>query len=231
MKNDQRKSYYYIEKERLKREINLRESQLAALEASYLDRPHRLISEAISRRNKFSGNNYLDFIKLTLRESHIYGIWEHILKFFRRFRLITTILQIFIAIVTFISTSAFYLVFISLTIIALPFIVLGLSLTYFRSLLSRKRIIRSLEPIRCENNIVIIFMPVNYSEKSRGDYSLTMARDFAKSDAEVFVVAPLNTKLKIRKEAESLHLITQSDYFYFDKKLFRQCRNVVKIHL
>lgn len=213
------------------KEITIKESQLSALEAAYLDIPSRLISHAISRRDRFASGNYFSFLISALRDSHFYGIWEHALKYFRRFRLLTTLIQIFITIINVISTSAFYIVFISLAIISLPFIIVGFLFAYFISLFSRKRTIRRVTPVLNSKQIVIVFMPVSYSENSNGDYSYSFAQDLARYGSEVFLVAPLNTKLNIRRKTDSVYLITQNDFFYFDKKLFNKTDNIVKINL
>lgn len=229
--NKKTEGYYHLEKDRLLREIKIRESRLAAIEAAHLDKPHRMASEALSRREKFISGSYFSFIRITLRESNIYGIWERILIFFRRFKLITILTETLLTIITIISTSAFYLVFISLSLVALPFTATGIAFVYFRSLFGRKRILKETSQLLSTKGITVIFMPSNHYDKSTGAASCKMADHIAAQGDVVFIVAPINTRLKLRQYTRNTIIINQRDYFYFNKKIFERASRLTKIHL
>lgn len=231
MKFDPRSSYYNTEKERLLREIAQREAQLNALNASVQNTPERMISESLARKQKFSDKSYIKFLISTLKESRLYALWERLLKYFRRFRLLTTILQIIGYVITLISTGAFFISILSVIIIALPFALAATLGGLIASLWNRRRIIRYFRKENTIASITIIFMPVSPADQSTGTFLTRTAHKIADKGDSVFIVKPLNSKYKSKSKSNKVYFINQSDYFYFNKRLFTDCKSITHIHL
>lgn len=231
MKPNPKNTYYYIEKERLLREIAQREAQLNALNASVQDTPERLISDSLSGRRKFSSASYIGFLISNIRESKLYGFWERIIKYFRRFRLIATVLSILTYIITVISTGAFFISVMSIIIIAIPFALLGAAIGLLHSFMNRGKIKRYLEKHDSINGITVIFMPHFPAEQSSGNFAINTAIGIARNGDAVFIVRPLNSKYSTEKNAKNVFCINQIDYFYFNKHLFRKYNQITHIHL
>lgn len=229
MKIDPRNSFYTAERERLLREIAQREAQLDALNASFQDTPDRLISEALSRKRKFSAGSYYRFIILNLKESKAYGIWERLLKYFRRFRLITSILKIVSYIITLISTGAFLISFLTVIIIAAPFALIAALIGVIYSFWYRRIIIQHLRESKDPKNITVIFLPANTPEQSSCSFTADTATKLSDLGDWVFIVRQLNSRFQNR--SSRVFCINQQDYFFFNKHLFSNCETITHIHL
>lgn len=221
---DPRSSYYITEKERLLREIAEKEARLNALNSLAQDTPDKLISESLLRKRKLHNKSYIKFIVSSLRENRLFGVWERLLKYFRRFRLLTTVLKIVNYLIAFISTGAF---FISVIIVAVPVILLASLLGFIGSFNNRRKIIRYFHRINDFSSITVIFSS-DYQENAILN---TTAAELAANGEIVFIVGASNSKYRYREQANGVFFINQLDYFILNKRFFSGDKAITHIHL
>ena len=226
---DPKSSYYITEKERLLREIAEKEARLNALISSAQDTPDKLISESLSRKRKLLEKSYFAFIVSSLKENKLFGVWERCIKYFRRFRLLASILKITNYLITFISTGAFLITVLTVIIIALPFAVLAALMGVISSLGNRKRIIRHFRKESGSQSITVFSPPTAYTSTNLFFYD-TVSTLADSGDTVIIVKAP-NSGCKLKAKSNGVFLINQFDYFLLRKRFFTSGKEITVIHL
>lgn len=150
------------------------------------------------------------------------------IKYFRRFRLIRTVLTVFSVVFSLLGTGLAVLVLTVVSLVVLPIAVLFGFAAVFTSTVFRRRAIRELES-EIKGRRVSVFFPEREGRGLDSDFLDRACRRLADEGETVLVVTPYFISpsglggrggfLTYRKEAESVYLVRRYLFFAIRKKL------------
>ena len=184
------------------------------------------ISSAIKTRRLMSRRSYFSYAISLVRSSSPWRIWQKILTYFRRFRLLSVILAVSIRIVTIIETSALLIALAAAAVILLPILLILAIITYAISLAEGRRRIAELSELVRDSKI-FVFIPTE-RPRENGVLSATMSQLSERDGNIVFCVLPplidprAELFLTVRRHNNGAYFVKRNFFF--------RLRRLLKIH-
>ena len=177
--------------------------------------------------------NFLEFLQKFIQGTRLFGIWERYIKYFRRFRIITTVFRVTPWILLAISTNTLLYVVAVVAVFLIPLVLLGL-LSLIGSALLRYRGINEQMADKLRDRTVYVLFPLRGGEFASGSFWRANARDLAARDASsVIVVSPYlisprgltdgNFYFNVRTEDEDIFLVRRHYFFSLRKNVLTRC--------
>lgn len=178
-------------------------------------------------------HNFWEFSQKLVRNTRLFGIWARYVKYFRRFRIITTAFRVTPWILLAISTNTLLYVVAAVVVFLVPILLLGL-LSLVGSALLRYRGINERMADKLRGKTVYVLFPLRNGEFASGSFWRANARDLAARDASsVIVVSPYlisphgledgNFYFNVRTEGENIFLVRRHYFFSLRKNVLTQC--------
>lgn len=177
-----------------------------------------------------ASSSYIRYAWSKLTGASLYSLWKRISGYFRKFRLVSTVIRTLSSFIAIIGTGAFF-IFISGTLIFfLPIATLACSATYIISMFLRKKAFIKLEQT-LKNKNIYVFFPQNgrpFEEVSCFKNTLKLI-DNTHNDNFIIIVSPYFISSKgfggsgyyfvFRQETKSVCIMRKHSFFAFRKKV------------
>lgn len=175
-----------------------------------------------------------EFSRRWLRETRGVALWEHFIKYFRRFRFVTTAFRIAPWILLAISTNTLLYIIAALAVFLVPVILLVL-LSLTGSVFIRHRGINDRFRDKLSEKTVFVLFPLRGVEFTSETFWRANARDLAgRKNSAVIVVSPYlfashgiaaNGKFyfNAREEEKNLYLVRRHYFFSLRKNVLTRC--------
>lgn len=192
------------------------------------------ISSAQTTRHLMSRRSYLSYAVAFVRASSPYRIWNRLLTYFRRFRLLSIILSVTIRIVTIIETSAFLIATAAVAVIMLPILLTVALVTSVAALVEGRKQLDRLSK-KMSKKTVYVFIPTE-TPRDGGVLSATLSQLASNEDNMVFCVIPprINIRgelfLTVRREHDRSYSIKRHFFFRLRKLLKTHSEQVYLIY-
>ncbi len=185
---------------------------------------------AAFERKRFSRKNYLMFIWDTLSATRGFEIWDSILAYARKFKLISGTLRAAAVLISILETGAVFIIAAGILLAVSPALILLLLAVHVDSLISGRRAIALVSSIMRDRNITFIFPPRGSLGRER--FLAHNAQALAESiPGTVLIVSPYlfssvgiggkGYYSSVRKESDSVYLIRRQTYFKLKRRLSR----------
>ena len=229
---------------RLHREIAFLKNELQGQKSSAKrllkrrDKISSLFIRQAQNESTFSEENFLSYAKNLIKNASVFWVYSSIIDTVRRFTFISTTIRILIFILSFVQSSAIFIIWTSALIISLPFVFLftgiGLMLTFLGS---RNAIIKA-RPI-VKGRQVTVFFPAKKSAFAENSYFSGMVNETAaKSNSLCVIVSPglffsrgiygkRRYYFATRKESENVIVVRKHFYYRFKNKVLINCANSI----
>ena len=181
---------------RLHREIAFLKNELQREKRSTRQLLHRRdkVESAFLRQAKsegaFSQKKYFSYIRHSVKNASVFGIYAGIIDAVRRFTFVSTTIRILIFLLSLIQSGAVFIISTSAFIIALPFVFLFSGIGFMLTFLGARKATQKARPIVKGKNVTVFF-PAKRSAFNSDSYFAGMVRDIAKRpNAMCVIVAP-----------------------------------------
>jgi len=184
--------------EELKKENRRLRAELSKLRSHHSPTPkeatkqERLFASKCRSAELVSSNSYFSYLKDKLLTAPLYSEWKRILSYFRRVRLISTVIKVAAAILTVVGTGAFFIVVSGTLLVFIPFASLFLAFFYLAGITRRKKHFAKLEIMLRSRNIYVFFPPKGRPFENGSCFSETVRiiSNDTKKDNFVIIVSP-----------------------------------------
>lgn len=222
------------ENETLKRELADAKGKISLRRKD--DPIHSLFVHQANNESLFAKKRYTGYVLQLIRNTTVFSIYTKILYFVRRYTFISLTVQILVAILTVVQSSAIFVLATSASVIALPFILIISYVAFLVAHLSRRKNDAVNKKLIARKKIVVFFPPKGRA-LSEDSFFVGMVREFAvKSDHTCLIVSPYffrswglgNSKKAYffsRAESENIILLRRQYYFTLKKKVINHHEN------
>lgn len=218
----------FSEEARLESRIARDTRRLEVLRSRAAEPAYSRASAAALVRKRFSRKSYLMFILDTLSSTRGYEIWDEILAFMRKFKLVSGTLRVAALLVSALETGAAFIIAAGILLALSPTFMLLLLAFSLDSLISGKRAEALVSRISKDKKIIFVFPPRGALGDRR--YLAHNARTLAKSTVTAaFIVSPYffssrgiggrGAYSSVRREADGVYLIRRQTYFLLRRRL------------
>lgn len=246
--NRSRSKHYRSEISRLKKENKALRRKLERLKSASLsptpeikvsekDQPSVLLAKGVRSSALNRSRSYFGYLKERFLTASLYLLWKRFLEYFRRVRLISTVIKVTAAVLTVIGTSAFLIVLAGMFIILIPFALILLASVYLSSVIYQKRYISSLAADLKDRSIFVFFPDRGraFEEDSCFRQTVKLISNDTKNRNFIIIVSPFFISPKglcekkqsryysvLRYEAKDVCIIRRSAFFAVRHKILRE---------
>lgn len=188
---------------------------------------------AIRRLRLFSAGGYGRYVAALVQTTSLWAQCQRVRLYLRRYRLLTTVFRVATRVVTLAETSAVFLVWLSVSLVLLPILVLLMLMTLFFAFVRSDDTNRRLRTVLTGERVVLV--PAERRQLKNSGYFRAMVKDFAADGAICLVISPyffaprgLGGKgyyVTARREYERVYLVRKHYYFAMRRALLGK-RNV-----
>ena len=218
---------------RLRKELLHDRSSNTALPFFSDDTNLRRFSSECRSASLVQETSYFGYLKKRLQTASLYSLWIRILTYFRRFRLISTVIKVVSYALTIVGTGAFFLAVTASTLILVPFVFIFFSFFLLSRLLTRKKKFESLARVLSGRTVYVFFPPPGYSFKE-GVYfekNVKILSQGSSGNNFVIIVSPYFISPKgiggkkrpyyhvLRYESENVCIVRRSSFFALRRNL------------
>ena len=253
MSGDLSAEYYKKELSRLKKENKALQRELEKLVIgkgsanirdifSYREEPRDRISAHSRQALLSSRRTYLGYLKSSFLTASFYTVSKRFAVYFRRFRLISTVIKIIFSSFAVIGTGAFLLALLATLVAAIPIVAIFAASTYISLLPIRRKRFKELEEIIRSKNVYLLFPERGVSMRGAMLFAyggLSRSTD-AKTENFVIIISPYhispigleNASHKAnysvaRLESENICIMRRSSFFAFRKRVLEKLSGYV----
>lgn len=176
-----------------------------------------------------NSGSYFSYLTGFIRSSSPYRIWNRVLRYSRRFRLLSGALRMSARVVAIIETSAVLLLFASVAIVLVPVLLVLALIGIFAAMFENKKTQRQLTDA-ISRNILYVFFPVRRSQIREDSFFLSGLRELSRREnCTVLAVSPSVFSyggapfLSSKKLDDNLYLIRRH-FFFRLRKSFKSRR-------
>lgn len=229
---------------RLRQRIEELNRELGTLHSDNLTMPvspavQEQFRRATDTQHFFSLHNYLSYLLARLHATSVWGLWQKLLTMARRYRLLTTTLRVITMIITWLETSAFFLLYTTIFLVTSVPLMLGSLLMLIVGTFQHHRCNEELSATLTEQQIYVC-VAAREGLLDEDSYFRGLVRDLAARDnSAVIVVSPFFWKshgigerrqyVTLRHESRNIYLIRRHYYFSLRRHVLRPNSNRVTI--
>ena len=184
-------------------------------------------SERASRSRLSLCRDPLSFSVGLVRQSPIYMIWERFIRYFRRFRIITTAFRVIPWLLLLISTHTLLYALVAMVVVLIPLLAAGLFSVFAAAIVRYKRVNVNMTRTLADKTVYVLF-PERRGEFSHGQFWRGNALDLAEDKSTaVILVSPylLSPKgmrkgefyFNLRQEAKNIFIVRRHYFFSLSK--------------
>lgn len=187
-------------------------------------------------------DNYFTYLYKTVKLSSIYGIFDRLVTYFRRIRLIGTVVNVITFILTLLRTGTMIIVYGVLILLFIPITILLSALVPAFSMITSSKSNKLMKE-QLSGKDVYIFNPSRSSDFEQSAFFSANVRSLAELDnSAVIVVSPYflksipnstreNINFSISKDAPNIYFIRRYYYFVLFKKVLQKyCKELIYIY-
>ena len=200
-----------LENDRLRR---LKDRGAAAQGDRYAD----ALARAGDTAHAMSQSGYARYLYSAIRESSAYGIWYRGLTYFRRFRLLSTVIRVASWVVTLIQSGAVILLSTVLLVFMLPALILSSAVTAIVALTQGLRLNRLFKSV-LQGKTVYLFFPTDHNSP----VTSATIRQLSESESNfIFAVSPyaISPRLLGKKHKFFFTALNCGENVYYIRKYY-----------
>ncbi len=224
----QKESFYKKEERRLKNEILQREQQLNNLRAKSADESKKRAAESSASVHRFKKSNYPSYVVSAVRENSLFGIVSRFFAYFRRFRLVSTIVKTVSAVFAIVQAGALLIILSGVLIVVIPALIVFAVTAFVLTFVTRRKITEKAEKVFSGRPLTVIF--VSHTAPSLSCVYAT-ARDLAAAGQAVLVVLPTMTSKRTQKKIDGVLTVKHHMYFHLQSHVLKNAPDRTEIYL
>lgn len=260
MKKHRRSDPYTAEYRALKRENRALRRQIKSLQSKLDDSEHtqkdiRSLLKFNDKRDYYDNiaerknteiltrsENYLSYLYKTVKLSSIYGIFDRLITYFRRIRLIGTVVNVMTFILTLLRTGTMIIVYAVFILLFIPITILFSALVPMISVIFSPKSNKSMRE-RLSGKEIYIFNPSRNSGFEQSAFFSANAKSLANLESSaVLIVSPYffksipnskreNINFAVSKDEANIYFVRRYYYFILFKKVLKQhCKELIYIY-
>ncbi len=181
----------------------------------------------------FSSGNYIKYVWSKVTGGSIYSLWKKVMGYFRKFRLVSTIMRVISSILTVIGTGAFFIFVSGAVVFIIPFVLTFSAAVYFFGTVSRAKAMNELHR-KLHGKNIYVFFPKKGRPFERGSsfrQTVDLIANGQSGDNFVVIVSPylfsavgfggdgVKFYPVLRYEQENVCIIRNHSFFTLRKKI------------
>lgn len=188
----------------------------------------------------FSGGSYIKYTVSKITGGSVFSLWKQVSGYFRKFRLISTVMRVVSSLLTILGTGAFFIFISGALVFIIPIIVIFSASLYVFGTVSRSKAFKELKSQLDEKKVYVFFPQKGRPFESDSCFNRTIDMISCENDNFTIIVSPYifssvgsrhgyYTVLSFK--AQNVCLIRKHSFFSLRKRLLEPAKKqIVYIH-
>lgn len=192
--------------------------------------------------NTFSQERYLSYAKNLVKNASVFWVYSSIIDAVRSVTFISTTIRIFVFLLSFVQSGAFFIISTSAVIVSLPFVFLLSGISFMLTFLGSRRATKRVRPLVAGKNVTVFF-PANKNAFTPDSYFTGMVTETVSGEnALAVVVSPglffsrgiygkRRYYFTTRRESGNVIVVRKQFYYRFrNNVLFNDAKSISEIY-